>query len=386
MHVRRRESGRDAGGGSRYDGAVAKQGATRWSDAAFAVAFVLTLWLFYRVVAPFVTPVLIGLFIVVLFGEANERLVRKLGFRRRLAAGVSTTVVLLAVLVPSAVIGYVLVVEGAQLLQRIGEFLGPGGLEGLFRGRVPARLEPLVDRLGALGLGARIAQAASAGATWLTAQVGQVVGATAAWAIDAFLTVVTIFYLFVDGPRLTVQAMRLSPLENRYEREFLREFRNVSYAMVYVNVVTALVQGLLGAVGFLIVGLPQPLVWAGMMAFFSFVPLLGTGLVWVPAAAILALTGRPVAGLFLAGWGLLVIGSVDNVIRPLLAKGRMQLHPLLVFLTLFGGLAAFGPIGVLLGPLVGSIFTAMIRIWQRDFVPRLAAEHRESVQDQKPSV
>lgn len=362
------------------------RGATRWSDAAFAVAFVLTLVLFYRVVAPFVTPVLIGLFIVVLFGGANERLVRWLHGRRRLAATISTCVVLLAVLIPAAVIGYILVVEGAGLLARVGEFLGPGGLEGLLRGRIPARLEPLVDRLAALGLGARIAQAASAGATWLTSQLGQVVGATAAVSVDAFLTVVTIFYFFADGPRLAVKAMRLSPLENRYEREFFREFKNVSYAMVYVNAVTALAQGVLGAVGFLIVGLPHPAVWAGIMAFFSFVPILGTGLVWVPASVLLALTGRPLAGLFLAGWGLLVIGSVDNLVRPLLAKGRMQLHPLLVFLTLFGGLTAFGPIGVLLGPLVGSLFTAMLRIWQRDFVPRLASEHRRSVQRPPPTV
>lgn len=357
---------------------VTTRGATRWSDGAFAVAFLLTLVLFYRVIAPFLMPVLIGLFIVVLFGTAHERLVRRLRGRRRLAAALSTTVVLLAVLIPSAVIGYLLVVEGVELLQRIGEFLGPGGLEGLLRGRVPARLEPLVDRLGELGLGARLAEATSAAAAWLTSQLGQVVGATAAVSVDAFLTVVTVFYFFADGPRLAVKAMRLSPLENRYEREFFREFRNVSYTMVYVNVVTALAQGVLGAVGFLLVGLPQPIVWAGLMAFLSFVPLLGTGLVWVPAAVLLALTGRPLAGLFLAGWGLLVIGSVDNVVRPLLAKGRMQLHPLLVFLTLFGGLTAFGPIGVVVGPLVGSLFTAMIRIWQRDFVPRLAGGHRRS--------
>jgi predicted PurR-regulated permease PerM len=365
---------------------VVTRGSSRWSDAAFAAAFLLTLVLFYRVVAPFLMPVLVGLFIVVLFGGANERLVRRLRGRRRLAASISTSVVLLAVLAPAAVVGYLLVLEGAELLRRIGDFLGPGGLEELVRGRVPWRLEPLFDRLDELGLGARLAEAASAGATWLTGQVGEVVGATAAVTVDAFLTVVTIFYFFVDGPRLVVKAMRLSPLENRYEREFFREFRNVSYAMVYVNVVTALAQGLLGALGFVLVGISQPLVWAGMMAFFSFVPLLGTGLVWVPASVLLALNGRPLAGLFLAGWGLLVIGSVDNVLRPLLAKGRMQLHPLLVFLTLFGGLTAFGPIGLLVGPLIGSLFTAMLRIWQRDFVPRLTPEHRRSVQPRPPSV
>jgi predicted PurR-regulated permease PerM len=280
----------------------------------------------------------------------------------------------------------VLVAEGAGLLSRVSEYLGPGGLQGLLRGRVPERLEPLVERMAGLGLGARISHAASAGATWLTSQLGQVVGATAEISVDAFLTVVTIFSCFADGPRLAVKAMRLSPLENRYEREFYREFRTVSYVMVYVNAVTALAQGVLGAVGFVLVGLPHPVIWAAMMAFFSFVPLLGTGLVWLPAAALLALTGRPLAGLFLAGWGLLVIGSVDNLVRPLLAKGRMQLHPLLVFLTLFGGLAAFGPIGVLLGPLIGSLFTAMLRIWQRDFVPRIAARRRPSVQGQTPTV
>jgi predicted PurR-regulated permease PerM len=143
--------------------------------------------------------------------------------------------------------------------------------------------------------------------------------------------------------------------------------------MIVVNFVTAIAQGAVGALSFVIVGLPSPVVWAALMALFSFVPMVGTGIVWVPAGVILLLTGRIVAGIFILAWGVFVIGTVDNLLRPLLAKGRIDLHPLLVFLTIFGGIVTFGVLGVILGPMIGSIFAAMVRIWKRDFVPRLFA-------------
>src|SRR5690606_6763864 len=124
-----------------------------------------------------------------------------------------------------------------------------------------------------------------------------------------------------------------------------------------------------------IVGLPEALAWAALMAFFSIlfslVPILGTGLVWVPVAVWLFVQGRWIAGLFILGWGLFVLGSVDNVIRPPITRATGSLHPLLVLLTVFGGLSFFGPIGAILGPLVGAVAAAFLRVWIRDVRPQL---------------
>ncbi len=332
----------------------------------------MTLYFFYEVVAPFVVPVLVGAFIVVLGAPAHERLVRLLGGRRSLASFLSSCGVMLLLLVPASGLLLLLTQQVIELLDEARELLGPHGIDDLLGGRMPDALFPVVERLGAWGIVGQLDRLIDAAAGWLTGLAPGVFGATTLLVVDGFLVVVSMYYFFLDGPRLLAEAAQLSPLETRYEREFLREFRAVAHTMIVVNLVTSIIQGVVGGIGFWLVGLPEPLAWAALMALLSLVPIVGTGLVWVPAGIGLLAAGRTWEGLFLFGWGILVIGSVDNLLRPLLAKGRIRLHPLLIFVTIFGGIAAFGPVGAVLGPLVGSIFTAMIRIWKRDFVPRIA--------------
>jgi len=364
---------------------VAAAQASRWSNVAFALAFAVTLYFFYEVVAPFVIPVLVGAFVVILFAPAHERLVRLLGARRRrLASALSSCGVLLLLLLPAAGAIYLLAGQAGALLSQARDLLGPGGLEDLLGGRVPPSLEPLAAHLRELGIANQLERLVASAANWLAGLAPGVFGATTVLVVDAFLVVVSMYYFFLDGPRLLAEAARLSPLEARYEREFLQEFRSVAQTMIYVNLVTSLLQGVAGGIGFWLVGLPQPLAWAALMALLSLVPILGTGLVWVPAGVGLLLAGKAWQGIFLLAWGVLVIGSIDNLLRPFLAKGRIALHPLLIFVTIFGGIAAFGPAGALLGPLIGSIFTAMVRIWKRDFVPRLGKAGRRRRAARRP--
>lgn len=332
----------------------------------------MTLYFFYEVVAPFLVPVLVGLFVVALCAPAHERLVRALRGRRRVASLLSSLCVMILVVVPGVGAAYLLLDQAVDLAASLRDLIGPDGLDDLLGGRMPEALRPLIARLGAADIAGQLERVFAGFVAWVGGLAPDVVSATAGMVVDAFLVVVSMYYFFLDGPRLLVEAARLSPLEARYEREFLREFRAVAHTMIYVNLVTSVLQGLAGALGFWLVGLPQPLAWGALMALLSLVPIVGTGLVWVPAGAALLLAGRDWEGVFLLGWGVVVIGSVDNLLRPLLAKGRIRLHPLLIFVTIFGGIAAFGPAGAVLGPLVGSILTAMIRIWKRDFVPRLA--------------
>ena len=237
--------------------------------------------------------------------------------------------------------------------------------------RISSALIPFADRLDALGIAGQLERIVDRLTGWLTGVAPGFVGATTLLIVDGFLVVVSMYYFFIDGPRLLDEAGHLSPLEPRYQREFVRELRAVAQTMIYVNLVTSLVQGVVGGLGFWLVGLPQPLAFGALMALLALVPVVGTGLVWVPAGLALVIGGRSWEGAFLLGWGLVVIGSVDNLLRPFLAKGRIGLHPLLVFVTIFGGIAAFGPEGAIIGPLVGSVFTAVMRIWKRDFVPRI---------------
>ena len=347
------------------------QAHSRWSNLAFAAAFAVALFFFYEVVAPFVIPVLLAGFVVVICDPWHERIVHLFRGRRRVASLLSSLIVLVGVLLPLSLMAFLLIQQGLDLLARAQAALGPGALEELLVGRMPERLQPLADRVARLGIEEELRSLLQSAGAALTGTLASLFGATTRLVLDLFLTVIAMYYFFLDGPRLLEELVGLSPLENRYEREFFREFRSVAHTMVYVNFVTSLLQAAAGGLAFWLLGLPEPLVWAAVMGVFSIVPILGTGLVWAPAAIWLLATGRTAAGIFLLVWGVVVIGSVDNLVKPLLAKGRMRLHPLLVFLTIFGGIAAFGPVGALLGPLAGSIFTAMIRIWKRDFIPRL---------------
>lgn len=343
-----------------------------WSNVALALVFGITLYFFSAVVAPFVLPVLVGAFAVVICAPVHERLVAVLGpRRRRLASGISTVSVVLLLLLPLSGGVYLLSVQVEDLVREVRALLGPRGLEDLLGGRVPEALAPLAERLAEVGVAGQLERLIGAGASWLGNLAPDVFGATAVLVVDAFLVVVSMYYFFLDGPRLLDEGARLLPLDPRYQTEFLREFRSVAHTMIVVNLITAAVQGLAGGVGFWLVGLPQPLAWAALMALLSLVPIVGTGLVWVPAGVGLALAGRTADAAILLAWGVLVIGAIDNLLRPLLAKGRIALHPLLIFVTIFGGIAAFGPAGVIVGPLVGSILMAMVRIWKRDFVPRI---------------
>jgi predicted PurR-regulated permease PerM len=135
---------------------------------------------------------------------------------------------------------------------------------------------------------------------------------------------------------------------------------SVTRAMVYGTGVTAVVQGVLIGIGFAVVGLPSPIVFGVLAALLALVPMAGTPVVWVPAVLVLALQERWYAALFLLIWGSLV-ATVDNVLRPMLVSGRAQVGTLTVFIGVLGGVSAFGPIGVILGPLVLALIIALIR-------------------------
>ncbi|MEJ2066589.1 MAG: AI-2E family transporter [Deltaproteobacteria bacterium] len=148
------------------------------------------------------------------------------------------------------------------------------------------------------------------------------------------------------------------------EREnILRRIVDMIHATIYGGVIVALVQGGLGALGFLILGLPTPVFWGTLMAFLSFVPIVGTSLVWLPAAVILFVQGTYLKALILLAWGAIVVSLSDNLLRPILIGGRTQVHTLLLFFGILGGLKVFGFLGLIAGPLVITICLAMIDIY-----------------------
>jgi predicted PurR-regulated permease PerM len=188
------------------------------------------------------------------------------------------------------------------------------------------------------------------------------VGGVVGFIVEVFFVIFTMYYLFRDGERLRAAAYDMMPLSGPQAREILDRTGEVIGASVYGVLVIAVIQGVLGGLAFWVLGLPSPLLWGVVMVFLSMIPMLGAFIVWVPAAIYLVLTGHWAKAVMLAVWGALVIGSVDNFLRPKLVGERTRLHELLVFFSVLGGLQVFGVLGIVLGPVIVAITIALLDV------------------------
>jgi predicted PurR-regulated permease PerM len=175
------------------------------------------------------------------------------------------------------------------------------------------------------------------------------------------ITLFVLFFFLRDGDQIMATAVRLIPIAPARRAELVEHVAAVTRAVVFGSLLTAVVQGVLVGIGFALVGLPSPVVFGAVAAAASLIPYIGTALIWVPAAAMLFLQGRWVAALFMIAWSVAVVSSADNVVRPLFISGRAQISTLPVFLGLIGGISAFGPIGLVVGPVVVALTLTLLR-------------------------
>ena len=175
-----------------------------------------------------------------------------------------------------------------------------------------------------------------------------------------------LFFLLRDHAKIVDTLHWVLPLSRSQEEALLTEAKMVARSAVLGSVLTAIAQGIAGGIAMAIVGFPG-LFWGTMMAFASFIPAVGTALIWLPASLYLILTGDWGWGLFLAGWGVVVVGSIDNVLRPILMQGSSNMSTLLIFLSLIGGIQLFGLIGVIYGPIIFALTLVLLRIYTIEF-------------------
>ncbi len=190
--------------------------------------------------------------------------------------------------------------------------------------------------------------------------LGGVVGVV----VQMFFVIFTMYYLFRDGDNIFAAVRDALPLNQEEATAIMARTRDVIGASVYGVVAIAIIQGTLGGLAFWTLGLPSAMVWGVAMIFLSMIPMLGAFLVWAPAAIYLAITGHPVKAILLVLWGTLVIGMIDNFLRPQLVGGRTRLHELLIFFAVLGGLQVFGVLGIVLGPVVLAITMALVDVFR----------------------
>ena len=205
---------------------------------------------------------------------------------------------------------------------------------------------------------------------WLLSGATVLVKGTTNFIVSLFVIIITMFFFFVDGKKMLERLMYLSPLPNAYDREIFEKFRAVSYSTILSTFVTATAQGLVGAIGFAIVGFPALL--AGVLvALLSLLPYLGSMVFYVPVGIYYLLVGQIWQGIFILLWGAIIIGNIDNIVRAYMIKGKAQVNPIFVVFSILGGIMLFGFWGVVLGPLIIAIAVTIFHIYELEFCESL---------------
>lgn len=188
--------------------------------------------------------------------------------------------------------------------------------------------------------------------------------------LGLFIMFFVMFYGFREGQGFITYLKELLPLEVGLKDSLFHELRTVTQAVLYGQVLTAVIQGGLGGLGLLVCGVPNALFWGAIMMITAFLPLLGTPLIWVPAGVGLMMDGQMTRGIILMVYGATIVMNIDNFLRPRLVSGRSKVHPVLIMIGVLGGLRVFGFIGMLVGPLVLALLVALIKFYEQNYMRR----------------
>jgi len=332
---------------------------TLQGKALLALVFAATA-LFAAVLWPLAGAISWAIFIAVVFAPMQERAARRLRGRRGWAAIVTLAVIVVMVLLPMTMLGVAVAHEASALYARLKS--GDIQLADYFQKMMAVLPEWARGWLARVGiddlpaLQARLAQALGDSRNWITARAVLIGQGTLDVVVEFFVMLYLLFFLLRDGRELADKAARALPLEPGHTKRLLSQFATVVRATVKGNVVVALAQGALGWLAFWFLDISAALLWGAVMALLSLLPAVGAAIVWAPVAIYLATTGSLWSGLGLAAWGVLVIGLVDNVLRPVLVGKQTRLPDWLVLVATLGGLAVFGPSGFVIGPVIAATF------------------------------
>lgn len=207
----------------------------------------------------------------------------------------------------------------------------------------------------------------AAGQDWLLSIGGATTAFVGKLLLGLLIMIVSVFFFLLDGPVMTQAVMRLSPLDDRYERELIHEFDSISRAVVVATLLSALAQGILAGFGYWLAGLDSLFLLIVLTALMAMVPFLGAAAIWLPVSLWLYFyEERTLAAVLLIVYGMLFVSMADNVIKPMVLHGRARLHPLLALLSVLGGVQALGPIGILVGPMVVAFLQTLLNILHRE--------------------
>jgi len=343
-----------------------KSPSTRAARITLIVLLTIAAGLCVLMVWPFAATIIAAAVLAVVCYPLHVRLQSRVS-RPGLAALLSTLLVLIAFLVPLTLLATTV----TQELRAAYQALAPGATEqgagriwaaldrplaavGMWLGMQPSELRSMLET--------RLQEAGSA----LLGKTIAVLGAAGGGVVKIVIGIGTLYCTFLYGSRLRQDVVTMSPLGPRRTTTLLIAVHDIVMASFYGVIAVAAAQGLLCGLGAWIAGLPSPTLWGVAAAVVSVLPLFGSALVWLPAAAVLFVQGSIGRGVFMLIWGAGLVGTIDNFIRPMVVMTKLPVHPLVVFVAMLGGVEAFGLMGILFGPVILAVTMALFQMLREE--------------------
>lgn len=329
----------------------------RWFFLLFAA---LVAYLFWSVVQPYAIALVTAGIVAIVLSPLDVRL-RRVVRHPRLSALILLALVFFLMVGPLTTIGIVMV---QQALDVVGatvanpDWVANFRLEelALFRA-LPSVIREYVVTLDFVSLLRGAAQ-------WASTNVGVLFESGASIVLNLFIFFVSLFYFLVDRERISKEMLVLSPLRDSVDHEIAERMVGTVRGVIFGSLIISVVQGVLAGIGLTIFGVPGALLWASMVLIASQIPMLGTSVVMLPAVAYLFVIGETGAATGLLIWSVLIVSSVDNVLKPYVVGGKTRMHGLLILVSMLGGLQAFGPIGFIIGPTILAVFLVVIELYK----------------------
>ena len=340
----------------------------------------ISLFACYKLIAPYLNAIILATILAILVQPIYRRMIRFCGGHRSLAAFLTCTLLTLVVVLPLTFTLFALIQQGVQSFNAIYDWIAAGEYKAILESSLSLKLQEFGGKylpnlqkffpdfdLSKIQFDKYVLQLSSSvgknllnQGTFLLGNLGSLIG-------QFLLMLFTFFFMVRDQEQMIDGILHLVPLSSSQEQEILDKIQSVAKSAILGTFITAVAQGFAGGIALHIAGLPG-LFWGTMMAFASLIPLVGTALIWIPAALYLLLAGHWGYALFLALWCAIVVGSIDNFLRPLFMKGSGQnMSTLVIFFSLLGGINVFGLIGLLYGPLIIGLTMVFLYMYSLEF-------------------
>lgn len=345
-----------------------------YQKAFFAIIFLTLIAVSFLIIKPFLTALLTGIVFSYVFYPFYKKILSKIS-NKNASAFIASVLVVIIITMPlffilntiskEAYTTYILSRQKSSSVQLLSSECQPADKSAC------KLLNYFAEKANNPQIKYYLDTTIKGATTRITGKISDILVSVPVFMLHMFITLFVMFFLFKDGHLLINKVERLLPLKEKHRSRVIKKLNDMTFAVIYGSIVIAIIQGTLGGIGFFLLGLPTPLLWGLVMIFASFIPYVGSSIIWLPASLLLILNGYEdptsvVKGVILIIYGVFVVGTIDNILKPKIIGEKGGLHPVLVLLGVVGGLQFFGFIGVMIGPILLALLVAFVNIYEEE--------------------